>query len=159
MKTGQALIALFVASVFWLGGLFFLVLPYQEALRLKLADALLRDAELFTPVGATLLGLAALLTFAFYRAHRGRFFVLRMGDRHVAVDPFVISQTLRPFLSERFPGKAALRGVELKRRGILEIRLVLAEPQVLSEVEPAFQNMLAKQFGYRRPFTVVVEEI
>lgn len=163
MKTGRALLELFTASIFWLAGLFFLVLPYQEASRLKFADALLNDAQLFVPVGATLLGIAAIMTFAFYRLHRGRFFVLRMGDRYIAVDPFVISQTLRPLLRDRFPGKAVLQGVDLKRQGILQIRLALAEPQeashMLSQVEQAFQGVLAKQFGYRRPFIVVLEEI
>ncbi len=162
MKVFQAMLELFATAIFFTAGLFFLVLPYQEALRLRLASALFQEPEWFTPAGIAFLFAAALLLLSFYFAQRDRFFVLRMGAQAVIVDPQVIDQTLRSLLHRQFLGKVALRDVEIGAHGNLEIGLLLASPEsadkTLVDVEREFQVVLAKQFGYRRPFTVVVVE-
>jgi hypothetical protein len=160
MKPLASVLHLFVSMIFLSAGALLLGLFVFEPGRLKLAEALIAEPEYLVVAGAAVLSLGVFLVLGFYLAHRGKFLVVRMGERKVVVDAKVIASTLRPLFHKQFGRRLDLMSVEIGAKGQLEIALRLA-PQVDAEqtltiLEVELQNLLAERFGYKRPFKLVL---
>lgn len=144
---------LFVILAFFLGGVFFVALPYLPHLREPLY-------EKSTIIGLSLFMVALILLVGFYAFNRGKYLVIKMG---VAADVQVIRQTVEDCFVKRFPKKIALHELELGRKSRLHFRVSMApldeaaREELFIEAEKHLSTLLRERFGYSKPFYLIVK--
>ncbi|HEY4255364.1 MAG TPA: hypothetical protein VGM34_03350 [Chlamydiales bacterium] len=160
MNPFAAILHLFTSMLFLGFGSILLGFFAFEPARLKLIELLTREPDYLVLAGAAVLSVGVLLILGFYSAHRGKFLVVRMGERKVVVDAKVVASTLKPLFQKQFGQRLELLSVGIGAKGFLEIALRFAPQidaeQTLTLIESELQLLLAQRFGYKKPFKVIV---
>lgn len=156
MSPRQALASalhLFVVLAFFLGGLFFVSLPYLPQLKTEIF-------EKSTLIGLGLFIASLVLLLGFYALDRGRYLVIQMG---VSTDPKIVRQTIEDCFVRQFGKKVSLSDVEVGPKSRLEISVSLApldegaREEIFIEAERHLQVLLKERFGYTKPFRLIVK--
>ena len=167
MRSGNLLFSavqfLFVVGVLCTGSLF-LALPYAPHVRVKLANFILEQGELFLPLGILLLSLGVALLIGFYWMYHRQYYKVQM--KQPAYKTEIELELLRSSIN------ASLKQLLPKERVTAELLLhpgqkieVIAEfprmPEeqhetVLEKLEEEVGKLLASQFRYEKEFFVTV---
>ena len=164
MRLGNLLFSalhFFVVFFILMVGIFFLVLPYAEHFRILLIDALLSHLLYFQLFGGLLVGIGTLFLIGLYMMHRRRFFQIQMEAAKIEVDEQLIRKIVENYWKQHFPNHAYLTDVALKGTQELEIFTSLPEEKeeaFFEEVQRELGSLLARQFGYQKPFTLTLVE-
>lgn len=164
MKVGNILFsALHFFIVFFIltVGLFFFVLPYVPHLRIFLINSLLESLEFYQILGATLIGGSFLLLLALYFINRRRFFQIEMEGLKIEVEESLISEMVSNYWKGRFPNQEPYADVVIHGKQSLEVFVTLPEEKeegFFEEIQKELGTLLARQFGYQKPFTVNLVE-
>lgn len=162
-KALASALQLFASAAFFAGALFFISLPFLPSIRFQIADVLLNSPKVCTPIGVGFLLAAVLLFAGFYGANRGRFLHIRMGSNRASVDREVIHKALEECFQRQFPNLIALSDIDIVRGRDLEIEVCLVpleegfREELFVEVQSKLQPLLQEQFGYAKPFLLIVK--
>lgn len=133
----------FVLLIVFSISLFFTLLPYAAALRIRLSDLFL-DPKVCAQIGWIGFALFALLLIGFFGFRRPRSLRVQM---HSSVDLSLLRKALEETLS--------LSSIEVEmRRGKLEIFLPKDPSRSLAEIEQILGPYLQSHFGYHNYFIV-----
>lgn len=165
MKTGNLLFSavqfVFSALVMLLG-VFFIGLQYASHLRISIARFFLESTLSFSVIGFLILGCGVLLLIGFYAMNRGGYYSVKMGKQKMVVDPTVIREYVANYWKEVFPEHrlAVEVGVtkDQKFELLVEFPSVPLENQesILEKAESDLTQILKKQIGYQKEFSVCV---
>ncbi len=157
MSPRQALASalhLFVVLSFFLGGCFFVSIPYLPEMKTEIF-------EKSTLIGLSLFLASLILLLGFYALDRGRYLVIKMGEE-VKINLQIIHQTLEECFIRNFPQKIHLSEVEIGPQSLLEIQISLAplseetREDLFIEVENHLSLLLHQRFGYSKQFRLIV---
>ena len=102
----RSLLQFIFVFAFFMGGLFFLCLPYLPKTRGQVIEVLTNSVDKCTDIGIGILLITLFLTLAFYGLNQGRYIVVKMGVTtnikliHHAVEELSlihISEPTRPY--------------------------------------------------------------
>lgn len=142
-------------------GVLFVVLPYADHFRVLLINSLLSDLPLYQILGYAMIGASLLLFIGLYILNRRRFFQIEMGASLVEVDKGLIQDMVRGYWKELFPGKDTSVDIVISGKQSLEVVASLPEEReedFFEQVQRELGSLLARQFGYQKPFTVTLAE-
>jgi len=155
-------VQLFLVLVLACTGLFFIALPWAPQVRFTCAAFLAQRDDLFMPLGALILGVAAILGVGFYFMQRKAYFQVRMSPA-IHVERALLKTLLEAYWKERYPEEKLKTDVVLHRDQKLEFiaelpNLKSADPEkLLSEVQLEVGGLMLHQLGYKRDFTFTFE--
>ena len=164
MKSGNVLFSavhFFVIFFILTVGVLFLVLPYADHFRILLINSLLNDLPLYQILGYALIGASLLLFVGLYMLNRRRFFQIEMEAAFIEVDKGLIQEMVRGYWKELFPGKDSSVDVVVTGKQTLEVVASLPEEKeedFFERVQRELGSLLARQFGYQKPFIVTLAE-
>lgn len=164
MRSGHLLFSafhFFIICVVVGGGIFILVLPYADYMRLRLIAFLTKPSELCFLIGAVVIGVGAILFAILYVMNRRRYFQLEMGGGVVAVEELLIRSAALDYFKAIFPNHELVADVVVRGKSMIEIIMTLPraqEEEFFSQVEQELGVILARRFGYQKPFTLTFVE-
>lgn len=156
MSPRQALLSamhLFVVLAFFVGGFFFVSLPYLPEVKIQIF-------ERCTLIGLGLFVSALILLLGFYALDRGRYLVIKMG---IHADLNVIRESVDACFARQFPKKISLSDVEIGPKSHIQIRVSMASlnegdrEALYVEAEKELGMLLRQRFGYSKPFHLIVK--
>ena len=142
-------------------GVLFLTLPYTEHLRILLINSLLNNHAFYQTLGYVLIGGGALLLIGLYMMNRRRFFQIEMQASKIEVDESLIQEVVANYWKERFSDHESNAAVIVKGKQSIEIMATLPEEKeedFFEEVQKELGSLLARQFGYQKPFVLTLVE-
>jgi hypothetical protein len=147
----------FLVLVVACAGLFFIALPWAPHVRFLCSAFLAQRDDLFIPLGALLLAVAAILGVGFYFLQRRAYFQVGMTTA-VHVEKELIRQLLDVYWKKRYPEEKLKTEIVLHPDQRLELIAELpfvpaAESQkLLKDVEMEVGRLIWQQLGYKRDF-------
>lgn len=165
MKSGNILFSavhFFVIFFILTVGVLFVVLPYADHFRILLINSLLSDLPLYQILGYAMIAASLLLFIGLYMLNRRRFFQIEMEASLVEVDKGLIQEMVRGYWKELFPGKETSVDIVISGKQSLEVVASLPEEReedFFEQVQKELGSLLARQFGYQKPFTITLAEI
>jgi hypothetical protein len=147
----------FLVLVIACAGLFFIALPWAPHVRFLSSNFLAQRDDLFIPLGALLLGVAATLGTGFYFLQRRAYFQVRMSTA-VHVEKELLRSLLEIYWKERYPEEKLSTDIiihpDQRLEFVAELPYLKASEsqQMLKEVELEMGRLILQQLGYKRDF-------
>lgn len=164
MRSGHLLFSalhFFMIVIIVGAGIFIVTLPYADYLRFRLITFLATPSELCFLIGSVVIGVGAVLLTILYAMNRHRYLQLEMVRGTAAIEEQLIRHAAQSYFKTVFPEHEPLADVVVKGKSMIEIITSLPrdqEEEFFSQVEQELGLILARRFGYEKPFTLTFVE-
>lgn len=159
MQWRQGLASFFhlvIFSVFLAMTLFACALAKWPELRFRIANLLLNEPTHCHILTLAFVGFDVFFLLFAYLIHRGQSLGIRMGVHRLSVNTPLIRQTVEECFKRKFSGKVLLADLALSPGKTIEIGVV-AEEEILPEIERELTLLFRGRFGYSKPFDLFLK--